>query len=304
MSDSSLPRRRGDKPRLPVVLTDDEWAQLDAHLNEVIPRFWQADALRWLRATYFSALLERTRRLGVQQYGHTIARLAGYPGYDDIETGRFVPVPPPEPELADFYTSAVNLVLESAGLYNAQRLEENRHYRVLVAHLLLWPDPIERAEDLPPVFYPLPLQFQQVLHNDQLYDDARVWVTAEPAARTQDLLRLVSKLQAAFDPPAEPLPYGSTHRKETRKERARRSGMSAQRRKLAEVVAELLEEQPLADEPVRSYADVLDNLRFKKARDQAQGALDRRINSVPALSGLMKQYSAETGWTHPRRRRS
>jgi hypothetical protein len=149
------------------------------------------------------------------------------------------------------------------------------------------------------------------LHNGRLDDDGRTWVLAEPAARTQDLLRLVAKVQAAYDPPAEPLPYGRISKekekekeKTTRQPRRRRTRMSAQRRKLAEVVKELLEEEPPDGERLRSYEDVLRNDRFKQARSRAAGAPGTRPDSVPALSDLMKQFADETGWTPPKRRRS
>ncbi len=294
----SIPTRAKPTSLIASLTAQDRFEQ-DQRLNMVIPPLWQDETLldvrrglQWAHAHIHRVTAVDVGR-GYDWYVNGVLGLA-MPG-----DAPFIPVdmwpwePPRYTYTREAYSASqivINLLRKGVGLFTPSDLTLNKHYALLIAHILLCPDDIVTAETIPDP-YPWPFVIRRKAQGTPYVE---VQVDAESGLR-----RAAARVEGALHKSlqqAEPLPYGALSRSPLRQQPAspKPKTMKLKRRQLAELVARLLEE-----DHSRTYKDIFDNDEFKAALKR----LDIFMCALSNLTELMKQYSAETGWQRPKRKR-
>ena len=144
----------------PLVLRAAEEQEQETFLNDIIAKIHRAGVLEAHRAQEpFPGLHSEIRKLlqgeGIQRFYEYLiplfAGLARVPSLDLPQDDRWLriralPVPA---DVKLWFKTEVGAVLHSVGLASEGALHPNRQYEELVALMLLWPEPIEDAHELP-----------------------------------------------------------------------------------------------------------------------------------------------------------
>lgn len=198
------------------TFTPEERAAQDRRLNPIIADLWKAGGITcWRNGPEFQAAHQRWLtmfRAGntdvIPDYLNTLLAMA------IAAAGPFVPVdlwpsvPRPvelAPEGRVAFQVVTNRLREGVGVFTPGKLHRNKHYYLLVAHMLCWPEPIEDGHDIIDWAYPWP--FVIVL------DEERT-----PRLQRQEDIRgegwdIAQRIETALFEEArqtDPLPYGAS----------------------------------------------------------------------------------------------
>jgi hypothetical protein len=190
------------------------------------------------------------------------------------------------------YHALVSCILDGAGLYDRQYPEDNRHYRLLVAHLLLWPKEIHDASQIVPPF-PWPWFVQEERGR-------RLSIRPEQAITAREQEELVNRLNGILRNPSGKRPraaYGSL-RQTARSDApdAAKPAMSPEYETVAKVACDLLDADPYL-----TLGRVVESRGFRHAQVKLWDKV--RINSVSRLSELLTKYRQLSGRSKTPRRR-
>ena len=181
----------------------------------------------------------------------------------------------------------INLAREQIGLCTKGKLLVNRHYTLLLAHLLVFPEEIHHARDIPPP-YPWPfvirLDAEGTPYLDRQADiTKRQWPLAK---RIEKELQRQSKQAGRL--PNRSLPKTA----KTPDVSLECHEMSAKRRSVAEVV-----DRVMRLHPNKSWTFIRTHPLFEDAQVRAGTA----INTDAGMSMLMSEFYGP-GWRKPRGR--
>ena len=265
------------------TFTSDERAAQDARLNPIIAELWKAGGITWWRnGPEFQALHQRWLDM------FRAADLRVIPDYLTMvlamattAAGPFVPVdlwpsvPPPvtlSPEERLAFQVITNTIREGAGVFTAGKVRRNKHYALLVAHMLCWPEEIREGSDIFDSCYPWPfvikvdeegtprLERQEDIRGEQWDIAQRIETTLFEEARQADRL-----------------PHGASHTARGRRD------MKAQRRLYAGEIANRLYDTM----PPKTIAK---HPAFKDALMADDGAAIGRIESDDGVRKLIRLY--------------
>lgn len=293
-----------DKQRKPLVTEDDRRDQ-EARLGRAIKHLWEKSKLRFV---YESPPIQQAHKellflidnaepeTVATWYGQQILGISGldamdFKGETDLGVNR-LPAPALTTSERRTMDAIVSWILDTANakLFEVEYPRENRHYRILVAHLLSWPLEIHDPHQLFPPF-PWPWLVQEE-------PGARPFVRAQRAA-TQRQARIAIKLNDVLrnlGRPVERMPYATLPKtnKEAENESKTKNkrAMSSTRRS----VAELAYNQRKLN---YTYSEILRSKAFEDAQINAGTG----INSVPGLHKLLQELYGDTGWSDPKPRK-
>jgi len=217
------------------TFTSDERAAQDARLHPIIAEIWKAGGVTWWRnGPEFQALHQRWLTMFsaddvrvIPDYLNMVLALA------TTAAGPFVPVDlwpsVPRPAAVSLkghlaFQVVTNTIREGAGVFTLGKLRRNKHYGLLVAHMLCWPEPIEDASQILEPGYPWPfiikvdeegtprLERQEDIRGEQWDIAQRIETTLFEDARQ-----------------ADDLPYGASPTAVERRERVTRARLDAGR---------------------------------------------------------------------------
>jgi hypothetical protein len=186
----------------------------------------------------------------------------------------------------------VNLARERVGLFTERKLLLNRHYALLLGHLLAHPQEIRHACAIPPP-YPWPFVIR-------LDSERTPSLDVQPDIRRPlpDLARSLAGALHSSLRQAGPAPYGALAKAPGAQDTSvprKRKGLSPERRRVAQV----------ADRLMKLYPDLtLSAIRQHPLFEPAQIEGGTFIGTDSALHKLMKQYYHEQGKTWSKRRGS
>ncbi len=265
------------------TFTSDERAAQDARLNPIIAELWKAGGITWWRnGPEFQAAHQRWLTM------FSAADLRVIPDYLNMvlamattAAGPFVPVdlwpsvPPPvklSPEGHLAFQVITNTIREGAGVFTPGKLRRNKHYYLLVGHLLCWPEEIREGSDIIDPCYPWPfvikideegsprLERQEDIRGEQWDIAQRIEMTLFEDARQVDRL-----------------PYGTSQTAKSRRD------MKAERRLFAGEIANRLYETNGAEE-------IAENPAFTAALTADDGSVVGRIGSGDGVRKLIRLY--------------
>ncbi len=265
------------------TFTSDERAAQDARLNPIIAELWKAGGITWWRnGPEFQAAHQRWLTM------FRAADLRVIPDYLNMvlamattAAGPFVPVdlwpsvPPPvklSPEGRLAFQVITNTIREGAGVFTPGKLRRNKHYYLLVGHVLCWPEEIREGSDIIDPCYPWPfvikvdeegsprLERQEDIRGEQWDIAQRIEMTLFEDARQVDRL-----------------PYGTSQTAKTRRD------IKVERRLLAGEIAnrlyETMDPETIAKHPA-----------FKTALTADDGSVVGRIDSGDGVLKLIRHY--------------
>jgi hypothetical protein len=284
----------------------DIHAQQEEYLTSKIAVLWEKSDLRTICTAPLFQYAHQTLReliaagkpeLLVPWYAQRILEVSGYDEIwlsegTDLGAHR-IAAPPSGADDRRLYYVLVTRILDGAGLYNPQYPDENRHYRLLVAHLLIWPEEILDASQLVPPFpYSWFIQEEQrrrpsfqpeqdiTAQQERLVNTFNCIVRSASGKRKRATYRSVAKRITDKEPPAVLKP-------------ARK--MSRNHKKVAQCALDLFEE-----DTTRTLQDVIDNEEtFQRLQKELWHVV--RINAVSTLYELLSRYEEQTGKKRPPR---
>jgi len=221
------------------IFSGEERAAQDARLDPIIARLWEADGegtVRWWRgAPEFQAMTHQRWlplfRAGITEvvpdYLNAVLAMA------IAAAGPFVPVDlwpsVPRPINLDhrgqvaFQVAAIRM-RDGVGVFTPGKLCRNKHYALLVAHAILWPDEIHAGADLLPDCYPWPF----VIKLDE-EGSPRLERQEDIRGEGWDLAQRIETALFAVARQADDLPYGASAASVERRERGTRARLDAGR---------------------------------------------------------------------------
>ena len=271
-------------PYVPAfTFTDDERAAQDARLNPIIAELWKAGGITWWRngpefqaahqrwLTMFSAADVRV----IPDYLNTVLAMA------TTAAGPFVPVDlwpsVPRPAAVSLkghlaFQVVTNTIREGAGVFTLGKLRRNKHYGLLVAHMLCWPEPIEDASQILEPGYPWPF----IIKVDE---------EGTPRLERQEDIRgeqwdIAQRIETALFEDArqvDRLPHGASHTAKSRRD------MKVERRLFAGEIANRLYDT-IPPEAIAKHA------AFKAALMTDDGPAIGRIASGDGVRKLIRLY--------------
>lgn len=262
---------------------DEERDAQDARLNPIIAELWKAGGITWWRnGPEFQALHQRWLTMFsaddlrvIPDYLNMVLAMA------TTTAGPFVPVdlwpsvPPPvklSPEGRLAFQVITNTIREGAGVFTPGKLRRNKHYHLLIAHMLCWPEEIREGSDIIDPCYPWPfvikideegsprLERQEDIRGEQWDIAQRIEMTLFEDARQVDRL-----------------PYGTSQTAKSRRD------MKAERRLFAGEIANRLYETNSAEE-------IAENPAFTAALTADDGSVVGRIKSGDGVRKLIRLY--------------
>jgi len=279
-------------------MTAAERRHQEKRLQPIIDRLWKAGVLNEARHIFLQEAHATLRAMRaaqhssfVREYENLVVAFTGIGGLFDTRGGTQRQVPPPYVDNTgrQGYDWVMNAVLESVGLFdpNNPSVNSNLHYRVLAAHLLLWPEPLDNAGH---IIEPFPWPWFV-----QTYPNAPISVYRTPDS-TEEQKRIANRIETHLQSPeryAERMGYGSLPKKTESKPVVKSvKGMSAPRRGVAELA---YNKRKLG----YTYEAILNSGDF----DQAQAAAGTGINTISGLHKLLRELYAATGWKDPKPRK-
>jgi len=278
------------------TFTSDERAAQDARLHPIIAELWKAGGITWWRnGPEFQALHQRWLTM------FSAADLRVIPDYLNMvvaiattAAGPFVPVdlwpsvPPPvklSPEGRLAFQVITNTMREGAGVFTSGKVRRNKHYALLIAHMLCWPEEIHTGADLLPDCYPWPF----VIKIDE---------EGTPRLERQDDIRgegwgIAQRIETAlFDEArqADPLPYGTHPATESRR------GERSDRRLLAGEVAYRLRQEGVGLKVIRTHPE------FVAALSAPDGSIVGKPDTADGVWKIMNAYRQAHNLARPRPR--
>jgi len=217
------------------TFTSDERAAQDARLNPIIAELWKAGGITWWRnGPEFQAAHQRWLTM------FSAADLRVIPDYLNMvlamattAAGPFVPVdlwpsvPPPvklSPEGRLAFQVITNTIREGAGVFTPGKLRRNKHYFLLMAHVLLWPEEIRAGSDIIDLCYPWP--FVIVLDEERT---PRLQRQEDIRGEGWDIAQRIETTLFEDARQADDLPYGASPTAVERRERVTRARLDAGR---------------------------------------------------------------------------
>jgi len=255
-------------PYVPAfTFSDKERAAQDARLDPIIADLWEAggdfSVTSWRSDPEFHALTHQ-RWLDMFQAARTTGDTTVIPNYLDAvlaiartAAGPFIPIDVwpsvPRPTNLDHRGQVVfqvvaNKMREGAGVFTPGKLRRNKHYFLLMAHVLLWPEEIRAGSDIIDLCYPWP--FVIVLDEERT---PRLQRQEDIRGEGWDIAQRIETTLFEDARQADDLPYGASPTAVERRERVTRARLDAGR-----VVDRLYDEEqgkPGIIERIRKHRD-------------------------------------------------
>ncbi len=262
---------------------DEERAAQDSRLDPIIADLWKAGGIPWWRAQpEIQAAHEEwlTRTMAgddgaMADYLNMVLAMAIAASAPFVPVDIWPNIPPPaklDPDARVAFQVIANTIREGAGVFTAGKVRRNKHYALLVAHLLFWPEEIRQGGDIFDLCYPWPF----VIRIDE---------EGSPRLERQEDIRdegwgIAQRIEAALFDDArqvDRLPYGTSQTARSRRD------MKAERRLFAGEIANRLYETNSAEEIAKLPA-------FTAALTADGGAVVGTIKSGDGVRKLIRLY--------------
>lgn len=214
-------------PYVPAfTFSDKERATQDSRLDPIIAELWKAGGIPWwrnqpeLRAAH-EVWLTRTMAGddgAMADYLNMVLAMAIAASTPFVPVDVWPDVPPPaklDPKARLAFQVIANTIREGAGVFTPGKLRRNKHYALLVAHLLFWPEEIRQGADIFELCYPWPF----IIRIDE-EGSARLDRQEDIRDEGWDIAQRIETTLFEHARQADPLPYGTSslainRRKET-----------------------------------------------------------------------------------------
>jgi hypothetical protein len=265
------------------TFTDKERAAQDSRLDPIIADLWKAGGIPWwrnqpeLRAAH-EEWLTRTMAGDTSAMAdclNMVLAMAIAASAPFVPVDVWPSVPPPaklDPKARLAFQVIANTIREGAGVFTPGKLRRNKHYALLVAHLLFWPEEIGKGADIFDLCYPWPFVIKideegsaRLERQEDIRDEG--WAAAQRIEATlfEDARQI------------DRLPYGTSPAAIDRR------GMKAKRRLYAGEIANRLYETNDPEAIAKHSA-------FKAALAADGGAVVGKIGSGDRVLKLIRQY--------------